>query len=156
MQKHLMGTYQTGIPAMLLIWESMFAGATTFNQDVISGWDTSKVTTMLNMFENATAFNQDISYKAATSNATTSAKWDTSNVTNMLTMFLNATAFNGGDILLSKWKTELVTTMRSMYQQGAKAFDQDISGWDVKKVTNHTDMFKDTTLADAKKPKFNP
>ena len=68
-------------------------------------------------------------------------------------MFLNATAFNGD---ISNWKTELVTTMISMFQ-GAKAFDQDISKWDVKKVTNHTDgMFKDTTLADVKKPKFNP
>ena len=47
----------------------MFFG-TPFNQD-LSGWDTSKVTTMFATFWNASSFNQDI------------GNWNTSKVTNM-------------------------------------------------------------------------
>ena len=55
-QLRLMGTYQSGIPVMLLIWRSaMFSGATAFNGD-ISKWDTSNVTTTKEMFKGAKDF----------------------------------------------------------------------------------------------------
>jgi surface protein len=65
---------------------SMFRGATAFNQN-ISSWNTAQVTTMIQMFQGATAFNQDIS------------SWNVSNVTTFGTgattgMFNSATAFN--------------------------------------------------------------
>ena len=53
---------------------SMFAGATSFNQN-IGGWDVRNVKDMNYMFNWATSFNQDIS------------SWDVSNVTDMSYMF---------------------------------------------------------------------
>ena len=40
--------------------QSMFSGATSFNQP-LNNWDVSNVFSMSSMFENATSFNQDIS-----------------------------------------------------------------------------------------------
>ena len=74
--------------------DSMFEGATNFNQD-ISGWDTSKVGNMDSMFKglrlngvNYSSFNQDIS------------GWNTTTVAFMDSMFENAQVFNQD---LSKW-----------------------------------------------------
>ena len=54
----------------------MFAGNTTFNQD-ISGWNVASVTSMANMFNSASAFDQDLT------------GWNIGNVTNMSTMLNN-------------------------------------------------------------------
>jgi len=59
---------------------NMFFNATLFNQ-VISEWNTFKVTNMASMFASATAFNQDISF------------WNVTAVTNMTSMFSGAIAF---------------------------------------------------------------
>jgi surface protein len=135
-----------GDPDKTIDMSSMFQDATAFNQS-ISSWDVSKVTTMSFMFQNATAFNQNIS------------SWDVSKVTNMSGMFLGATAFNNGDpenngsapfttqAGASTFSSSLgggtdnkTIVMSSMFL-GATAFNQNISSWNVSKVTNMSTMF---------------
>ena len=103
-----------------------FAGASAFNQD-ISGWNTNKVTDMYNMFENATAFNSDLSL------------WDTSNVINMSYMFRNAIAFNSD---ISNWDVSSVTDMNSMFYN-ATSFNQNLSQWCVSNIASKPSYFND-------------
>ena len=98
----------------------------SFNGD-ISNWDTSNVTTMMEMFIEASLFNQDLSY------------WDTSNVTDMEEMFYKATAFNGD---ISGWDTSNVTNMYRMFYE-ASVFNRDIGDWDVSGVPNMESMFQE-------------
>ncbi len=104
----------------------MFNKAVSFDQD-ISQWNVSKVTDMSSMFYNVAQFNQDIS------------GWDVSSVTKMAFMFRGAIAFNQpiGDW---KKKTQNVIDMEGMFYH-APSFNQDISGWDVSKVTDMAYMF---------------
>jgi surface protein len=143
----------------------MFAGASAFNQN-ISSWNMSRVTNMQNMFEgpstgpiafnnggvpltwttigtspntvsmgymfqNARAFNQDIS------------TWNMSNVTFINNMFGSATAFNNGGVALS-WTTIGTAPnnvgMSGMFG-GASSFNQNISSWNMSRVTDTTSMF---------------
>jgi len=96
-----------------------------FNLD-ISRWDTSNVTTMVNMFAGSTSFNQDIS------------SWDTSKVTNMVGMFYNTKAFNQD---ISSWDTSSVTDMRIMFSSAIAFTNQNLSSWNVGAVhAIHTDF----------------
>ena len=70
----------------------MFYNARACNRNV-SGWGTSRVTSMDDMFQDARKFNQDIS------------AWDTSKVIYMDGMFYNAIAFNQN---ISGWDTSNV------------------------------------------------
>ena len=86
--------------------------------------------------------------------------WDVSGVTNMNSLFLvdklggfietNST-FNTD---ISQWDTSLVESMVNMFN-GAEAFDQDISSWNIEKVTECED-FKEGALllTDAHTPNF--
>jgi len=105
-----------------------FQGASSFNQD-ISNWDVSNVQTFQNTFTFCKIFNQDIS------------SWNVSNVYNMYRTFYGATAFNNGGVALS-WgsKTSNLLTMYGTFE-GAINFNQDISSWDVSKVTDMTGVF---------------
>ena len=94
--------------------------------DEMANWNTTSVTTMVQMFRYAGSFNGDLS------------GWDTSSVTNMDWMFRDAGSFNGD---ISGWDTSSVTNMRAMFR-GAGSFNGDISGWDTSSVTNmYTNMY---------------
>lgn len=115
----------------------MFNDATAFDQD-ISGWDVSEATAMNNMFDGATSFNRDLS------------SWDVSKVTTMRNMFNGATAFNNGGNALT-WTTGTgtaeVTEMYGMFLN-ATSFNQDISTWDIGKVSLFQFMFQGATSFD--------
>ena len=64
--------------------------------DEMANWNTTSVTTMVQMFRYAGSFNGDLS------------GWDTSSVTNMDWMFRGAGSFNGD---ISGWDTSSVTNM---------------------------------------------
>ena len=91
------------LPSNIIDIESLFFGATNFNQD-ISMWDVSNVTNMGVMFWNATSFNQPLN------------NWNVSNVTNMNYMFNNASEFNQD---LSMWCVSNIPTMPSEFDFNA-------------------------------------
>ena len=65
--------------------------------------------------------------------------WDTSlRLTDMSTMFDNKTTFNDD---ISGWDVSKVTNMYAMFYN-AQAFNQDIGNWDVKNVENMKQMFR--------------
>ena len=137
----------------------IFTNATVFNQD-ISGWDVSKVTNMFNMFRNCLAFNKDISYWNISSvtevrnmfyNATSFnqdiSSWNVSNLTNMSEMFYNATSFNNGGVALNGTFASTIGNVTNMFGMFKfTSFNQDISSWDISKVTTMNDMFAGSSL----------
>ena len=120
-----------GTPDMRVVedMESMFRGATSFNQN-IGRWNTASVTTMRAMFAGATSFDQDI------------GGWNTAQVTVMWDMFNGATSFNRD---IGRWNVVAVQDMESMFE-GATSFNGDISGWNVVGVQYMTNMFRGATL----------
>lgn len=122
----------------------MFHEATLFDQD-ISDWDMSNVHSFAyeddeytyGMFEGARAFNQDIS------------GWATNGVTNFTGMFSGATNFNNGEEpgessnpLSWQINTARTVVLDFMFE-GARAFNQDISDWNVSQITSFPGMFAD-------------
>ena len=104
----------------------MFYGNTANITDNYSSWDTSKVIT-LESFGNASNFNADIS------------GWNTISLTNLRSFMYGNTTFSG---TLSSWNTSNVTTMvfNPFYQ--TFAYDDDLGGWDVSKVSIINSFFK--------------
>jgi surface protein len=125
-----------------------FVDAASFNDDNVTSWDTSNLTSMAGMFASSNGsartmlFNQDI------------GGWDTGKVTDMSAMFQYATSFNQGLLFdpignLSPllWNTSNVTNMSSMFE-GAADFNQPIGFWDTGKVTNMSNMFAGAPVFD--------
>ena len=112
----------------------MFAGATSFNQD-LSGWDVSHITDMSNMFQGATSFNSPLLWGGKVSN-----------VIKMGYMFQGATSFNQD---ISGWDVSSVTDMSGMFQ-GATSFNQPIGLWGSKtaNVGNYSFMFQEASSFD--------
>jgi surface protein len=54
---------------------------------------------------------------------------------------------------LSRWNVSKVTDMAVMFR-GCKNFNQDLSRWDVSKVKNINYMFDDCPIKEEFKPKF--
>lgn len=125
---------------------NMFAGASIFNNGYLSAvenqltWDTSACTNMGAMFSGASAFNSNL--------GTGTTPWNVSKVTTFQRM-CNAANFNNGDeTTLSKmndWSiggdaSVTTITMTEMFQS-TTAFNRDISGWNMTKVNNTSNMF---------------
>ena len=101
----------------------MFQGS-NFNQPLDS-WSVHNVTTMAGMFWGAYQFNQNIS------------NCDISNVTTMELTFYQAKKFNQD---ISSWNVNNVANMRWMFKNSSEFSNNDLSLWDVSKVTNHTEF----------------
>ena len=130
-----------------------------FTNEDFSNWDVSNITSLSRTFQNATDFNGDIT------------TWDVGNVDNftnlfsnvfinqdisnwnigeyvtgtidMAFMFYNASEFNQN---ISGWDVSKVSRMSSMFFS-ATDFDQDLGAWDISSVTDMDSMFRFTELS---------
>lgn len=134
--------------------DQLFDGSPNFNDNNVTSWDVSHVTSMKNTFYEATSFNQDISswnvgnvtnmeycFFGATSFNQDISSWNISNVTTLRQTFRNATAFNAN---IGSWNTSSVTNMDSTFRS-ATNFNQNIGNWNTANVTNMTSMFASAT-----------
>ena len=132
----------------------MFAGCESLTSIDLSGFDTSNVTTMIEMFSNClNLVKLDLS-GFDTSKVTTMrdmffncenlvelniSGFDTSNVTDMAGMFFYCEKLTELD--LSGFKTSKVTNMGGMFQGCGSLTELDLSGFDTSKVENMNGMF---------------
>ncbi|GAA4449514.1 hypothetical protein GCM10023092_03860 [Rurimicrobium arvi] len=132
----------------------MFSFCYSLNGGAFNLWDVSNMTSLRAMFCLATSFDQDLS------------SWDVRKVTNFRAMFSNARNFTNGGVSLSSWRPVSATDMGEMFSTtqynkpldwcdttlqhvtstdfmfySNTVFDQDISCWNVSKVTNFYWMF---------------
>lgn len=135
--------------------ESVFNGATTFNQPLY--WTTTAVTTTKSMFAGAASFNSDISdmnftsitemarmFMGATAfNQPVAGKFNLTNVTRPQAVFEAATSFNQP----IDWDFSNVIDLNGFFAN-ATSFNQDISGWNVSNVSEFHEMFNGTTAFD--------
>ena len=109
--------------------EYMFAGATSFNQD-ISMWDMSNVVTIQSMFHGATSFNQPI------------GAWTTSSLLTLARTFQNATAFNQR---LNVWDWSENTDAWDMFRDATQFNNGGVApNWDMTKCVYFVEMFYGT------------
>jgi len=127
---HPIGTWQVG---RLANFSHVFdadrnAAAGNFTAD-LSGWDTSRATTMRFMFHKAEHFNGDVS------------SFDTSSVVDMEAMFFECRDFDSN---ISHWRTGSVTNFRDFLGR-ATSFSGDLSDWDTSSATDFSGMCKKST-----------
>ncbi|GAA0729991.1 hypothetical protein GCM10009430_40780 [Aquimarina litoralis] len=109
----------------------MFAGATSFedHKDIMNSWDVSNISNMWGVFDTATVFNENIT------------SWNVGNVTNFSRMFYQS----GFSQNIGGWNIgEQVTGTINMTEMFARAtsFNQDLSNWDMSKVSSLREMFR--------------
>jgi len=108
----------------------LFSVKQTFNED-ISGWDTSRVTSMEGTFSGASLFSgNQIEF------------WNVSSVTNLKETFLAASSF---DANLSQWDVSSVTTMREMFHRAYKFEGKGLNTWVISSTTDMGQAFKSAT-----------
>ena len=99
----------------------------------INEWNTSNITSTIQMFHSCTLFNSNIS------------NWNVSNVTAFNAMFFTANSFNNGYapgvVNTLPWITTNATTLNQMFT-GSVAFNSNISTFNVSKVVNFYQMFQ--------------
>ncbi len=105
----------------------MFKNAVKFNQPL--NFNTSSVLDMKQTFYNARDFNQNIN------------NWDVGSVTNFESIFRSAEDFNQP---LNNWNINTGSNVNMKQMFMSSAFNNDISSWDVSKVTNMQETFKST------------
>ena len=105
-------------------------GCTKFNGSV-TGWDTSKVTSLQRCFYQNNEFT-----------GTGVETWDTSSVETLRETFYECSAFDGN---VNDWNTANVTTMQSCFQ-GCTVFNRSLSSWDTSKVVTLESMFEDAPV----------
>merc|ERR1740121_2906238 len=100
--------------------ESMFEGATAFNQLIntaTGGWQVTTATTFTNMFKGATSFNQDIS------------DWNVAAGTKFISMFEGATNFNKSVNAWTVTGMNANDSITNMFRSATK-FKQNLCSWD--------------------------
>ena len=151
----------------------MFAEAKVFNQPIAtdgSKWDVSKVTNFISMFRSAHAFDANISnwvintaapvdmtlmFSGAEKFNQNLGPWNVSKVASFSGMFRDAKLFNNGEAVtvrnvryepdsIKNWVTSAVLSMDRMFE-GASAFNQPLSGWDLSNANSTTNMFYNAT-----------
>ena len=131
---------------------SMFQNQRVFNQP-IGNWqiNTGSAVDMTYMFNLSTGFNQDISSSIVTVGSKTYRAWDTQKVSTFFGMFEQADSFNKP---IYNWDTTGAGSIGRMFL-GNGGFNQDISSslqtrsetgqdyiaWDVKNITNFSQLF---------------
>ena len=108
----------------------LFSVKSTFNED-ISGWDTSRVTSMEGTFSGASLFSGN-----------QIGSWNVSSVTNMKETFLAASSF---DANLSQWDVSSVTTMRGTFNRAYKFEGKGLENWVISSTTDMGQAFKSAT-----------
>jgi len=117
--------------------ESMFEGATAFNQLIntaTGGWQVTTATTFTNMFKNAASFNQDIS------------DWNVAAGTKFISMFEGATNFNKSVNAWTVTGMNVALSVTNMFKSATK-FKQNLCSWDnelTNTATDRANMFTDT------------
>ncbi len=91
----------------------------------------TEATNLTSLFEECTVMDYDFS------------NWDVSNITNLSRMFWNASAYTNKGKPLT-WNTQSVTLMNGLFN--GNKFNQDISDWNVSKVTQMQWMFQNNTV----------
>jgi surface protein len=112
----------------------MFQNCISFNQPI--AFDTASVTNMSSMFSECIHFNQMVDL-------------DTSNVVDMAHMFDTCLALNEK----LDFDTSNVQNMNYMFNE-CRNFNQNISGWDVSNVVQHTGIFRSCGIENIFKPLF--
>jgi surface protein len=152
-----MHTWNTSrVTDMSYLFSNEFNTGTTFDNinDIISGWDVSKVTNMTEMFSFCKTFNQPLNSWVINTSTVENVNmsvmfrycetfnqplnnWNVSRVTNMGGMFTNCKTFNQP---LNNWIVSQVENMKSMFS-GCLRFNQPLNDWNVSRVTNMGSMF---------------